>query len=182
MKTLITATGTLFFAMTAMAAPSESGAGFKLALVDLQKALQSVEAGKSAKSQLEKAATDKRQELEKIEKGLRSEAEQFEKKAAIMSDSAKAQKSAEFQKRVAEYQKNAAESEMDLRKRERELTQPLIQELKVIIEGIGKEKDYNLVLEKNEGAVLYAANATDLTENVVERFNSRHKGKGEKKK
>ncbi|MBI4405074.1 MAG: OmpH family outer membrane protein [Deltaproteobacteria bacterium] len=151
--------------------------GLNMGLVDLQKALQSVDAGKNAKTSLEKEVASKRAELEKQQKTLQDEMEQFEKKAAIMNESAKMQKQAEIQKRVAEFQKNMAESQMDLQKKERELTKPLIDELRAIIQGVGKEKNFQLIMEKNEGAVLYAEGATDLTSVVIDRFNAKHKGK-----
>ena len=69
---------------------------------------------------------------------------------------------------------------MNLQKRERELTKPLIDELRAIIEGMGKEKGYQLILEKNEGAVLYAQSGSDLTEQVIEKFNAQHKGSKKK--
>jgi len=152
-------------------------AAVKIAYVDLQKALQSVDAGKNAKSSLEKEVTAKRAELEKMQAALQKEAEQFEKKAAIMNDSTKAAKQAELQKKFADFQKNAAESQMELQKKERDLTKPLIDELRAIIEGIGKEKGYQLIVEKNEGAVLYAEAGADLTDQVVEKFNSKKKKK-----
>lgn len=151
--------------------------GFRVAYVDLQKALQTVEAGKKAKSDLEKEVKAKREELEKLQANLQKEFEALEKKSGIMNESAKAQKQAELQKKVAELQKNAFESQNELGKRERELTKPLIEELRSIIEGLGKEKGFQLILEKNEGAVLYAETGSDLTDQVVDRFNARRKGK-----
>lgn len=175
---LRTAFVSLFLSGAAFAADG----AFKVAYVDLQKALQTVDAGKTAKSQLENDVNSKKKELEKMQQSLQQEAEAFEKKSAILNDSAKQQKQQELQKKFAEFQKNAAESQMELQKRERELTKPLIDELRSIIEGVGKEKGYQLILEKNEGAVLYAEAGSDLTEQVIEKFNSRHKGKSEKKK
>lgn len=173
--------GFAFLSSVLFAADPPATSALRVAYVDLQKALQSVEAGRNAKEQLEKEVTAKRTSLEKMQQGLQQEAEQFEKKAAIMNDGAKAAKQAELQKKFAEFQKNAAESQMELQKRERELTQPLITELRQIIEGIGKEKAYQLILEKNEGAVLYAEAGSDLTEQVVEKFNARQKNKPKKK-
>ena len=167
--------------VAATTARADAGA-VKIAYVDLQKALQSVDAGKKAKAQLEKDVQAKRSELEKTQAQLQQEAEQFEKKAAILNDQAKAAKQAELQKRFMEFQKTAADSQMELQKRERELTGPLIQELRAIIEGVGKERGLTLVLEKNEGAVLYAESGSDLTDEVVGRFNKTHKDKGSTKK
>lgn len=157
-------------------------AAFKVAYVDLQKALQTVDAGKTAKSDLEKEVAGKRASLEKQQAALQQEAEQFEKKSAILNDSAKQAKQQELQKKFADFQRQASESQMDLQKRERELTKPLIDELRAIIEGLGKEKGFQLILEKNEGAVLYAENGQDLTDQVITLFNSKHKGHAAKKK
>jgi len=150
---------------------------FKLGFVDLQKTLQSVEAGKAAKSTLEKEVTSKRTGLEKQQQQLQKEAEEFEKKAGLMNESAKNQKQQELQKKFAELQKTATESQMELQKRERELTKPIIDEIRSVVEALGKEKGLTLVLEKNEGAVLYAQSGEDLTESVIEKFNSRSKSK-----
>lgn len=171
MKTLLFS---VLFSSLAFAAPET---GFRVAYVDLQKALQTVDAGKKAKADLEKEVASKRVELEKAQANLQKEYEALEKKAAIMNDATKAQKQAELQKKFADFQKNAAESQMELQKRERELTKPLIDELRSIIEGIGKEKGFQLILEKNEGAVLYAETGADLTDQVIEKFNARKKKK-----
>lgn len=147
--------------------------GFRVAYVDLQDALQSVEAGKKAKSQLEREMNAKRAQLEKTQAALQKETEEFEKKAAIMNESARAARQAELQKKIVEFQKSFGESQMDLQKRERELTKPIIDELRSIVEGIGKAQGFGLILEKNEGAVLYAQNGVDLTKEVITAFNSR---------
>jgi outer membrane protein len=154
-----------------------SEGGLKLGFVDLQKTLQGVEAGKTAKSALEKEVTAKRTGLEKQQQQLQKEAEEFEKKSGLMNEAAKTQKQQELQKKFAELQKTAAESQMELQKRERELTKPIIDEIRSVVEALGKEKGLTLVLEKNEGAVLYAQSGEDLTESVIERFNSRSKSK-----
>ncbi len=154
--------------------------GFHLGLVDLQKALQNVEAGKNAKKSLEKEVTSKRGELEKRQNELQKEAESFEKKSALLNDANKTKKQQELQKKFMELQKEAAESQMDLQKRERELTKPIIDELRAVIESVGKEKGFTLILEKNEGAVLFSQSAEDLTDQVIEKFNSTRKGSSKK--
>lgn len=166
---------TLAFIVSFLAQAAEGG--FRLGFVDLQKTLQNVEAGKTAKSTLEKEVTAKRTGLEKQQQQLQKEAEEFEKKAGLMNESAKTQKQQELQKKFAELQKTATESQMELQKRERELTKPIIEEIRSVVEALGREKGLTLVLEKNEGAVLYAQSGEDLTDAVIERFNSRSKSK-----
>ena len=158
-------------------AVADTAPAFKVALVDLQDALQKVEEGKKAKSQLEKEMKEKMSSLEKTQKALQKETEEFDKKAAIMSDTARSAKQAEIQKKIAEFQKAYGSSQMELQQRERELTKPIIEELRKIVEGMGKGQNFSLVLEKNEGAVLYAQNSTDLTKEVIDAYNSRKRKK-----
>ena len=108
------------------------------------------------------------------------EAEGFEKKSALLNEGAKTKKQQELQKKFMELQKEAAESQMELQKRERELTKPIIDELRGVIESIGKEKGLTLILERNEGAVLFSQGEEDLTEQVIEKFNSSSKRVGKK--
>jgi len=164
----------------ARAADSLPASGFRVAYVDMQKALQTTESGKAAKASLDKELNSKRTEIEKMQKQLQTEAEQFEKKAAILNEGARVKQQADLQKKFADFQKIAATSQLELQKRERELTTPILDELRSIIEGIGKEKSYQLIVEKNEGAVLYAEAGSDLTEEVVKQYNSKSHGKKKK--
>lgn len=168
----------LLIAVAAQANETSAGIGY----VDIRKALETVEAGKNAKAQLEKEVQSKQQELEKAKASFQKEYEGFEKKAAILNESAKATKQAELQKKYMELQKNMADSQMELQKRDRELTEPIVTELKSIIEVLAKEKNYGFVLEKNEGGVLYAQASSDLTASLIERFNQKNKGAKPKKK
>ncbi len=150
--------------------------GFRLGYVDLQKALHTVDAGKAAKSSLETEVTTKKAEIEKQQKALQKEAEEFEKKAAVMNEKTRTEKQAELQKKFMEFQRKAGEAQMLLQQKERDLSKPLIDEMRAIVEALGKEKGLQLVLEKNEGAVLYAESGSDLTDEVIARFNKK-KGK-----
>lgn len=163
------------FVLVSLVWTSLATATVKVAYVDLQQALQSVDAGKKAKARLEKEVATKRKELEKQQAALQKEAEQFEKKAAILNEGARAKKQAELQKRLLEFQQKAARTQTELQGRERSLTAPLIKELRGIIEGIGKARKYELILEKNESAVLYAQSGSDITAEVIKRFNAKRK-------
>ncbi len=147
----------------------------KVAYVDLQRALQTVEAGKKAKAQLEKEMAHKKASLEKEQSQLLKEAEEFDKKVAIFNEVTRLKKQNELEKKKFEFQKKALEIQMSLQQKERDLTKPIIDELRAIIEEIGKTRKYQLIIEKNEGAVLYAESGGDLTQEVISRFNSRKK-------
>ena len=164
----------LAFTLVRIAVSAET-AKLSIGVVDLQKALQTVDAGKKAKAQLEKEVSAKKLELEKKQKAIQTEAEQFEKKAAILNDTAKAQKHGELQKKAMEWQKEAQESQMEFQKKERDLTLPILNDLRSIAEAIGKEKGLQLIVEKNESGVLFSENGSDQTDLVIERFDKKKK-------
>lgn len=159
------------------ATANESGIG----VVDLRKALETVDAGKTAKAQLDKEVKAKQDELEKSKANFQKEYEAFEKKSSIMNEGSKAKTQAELQKKYMDLQKSLADSQMELQKRDRDLTEPIVNELKSIVEGLAKEKSLGLVLEKNESGVIYAVADRDLTPTVIEKFNQKNKGKAKKK-
>ncbi len=142
----------------------------KIGYVDFHLCLTSVPAGKKAKEQLEKDITAKNTSLQKEQEAWRKEAQEFEKKAGLMNETARAARSQELQKKLLEIQQKMQSSQADLQKRERELTEPILTRLRSIVEALGKEKKFDLILEKNEGAVLYAQAGADLTQEVIGRY------------
>src|SRR4051794_14204939 len=65
--------------------------------VDMQKALQTVDAGKKAKAQLEKEFNQKKKELQSEETAIKKTTEEFKKQSLAMSDEARARKQGELQ-------------------------------------------------------------------------------------
>lgn len=150
----------------AMAADS----AVKIGLVDMQRALQTVDAGKKAKTQLEKEFNAKKKTLQDEENALKKMTEEFKKQSLVMSDEARAKKQGELQERIMKFQETTARSQAEIQQKERDLTQPIITKLRNVIAEVSKKKDYTLVLEKNENTVLYSLERDDLTSEVISQF------------
>jgi outer membrane protein len=147
----------------------------KIAVVDLQKALQSVDAGKKAKSSLEKEFNDKKKQLQAEEERIKKLSEDFKKQSLVLSEEAKARKQGEIQEQLMKYRELFQKSQMDIQSRERQLTEPIINRLRGIVEDLGKKNAYTVILEKNENTVLFSQPKDDLTEEVIKSYN---KGNG----
>lgn len=152
------------------------GAEIKIAIVDLQKALQSVDEGKKAKSQLEKEFNDKKKQLQAEEESIKKMTEEFKKQSLVLSDDAKGRKQNEIQERLMKYRELFGKSQFDIQNRERSLTEPIIGKLRSIVEELGKNQGYTLILEKNENGVLFSKQQDDLTEEVIKSFNKKKNG------
>jgi outer membrane protein len=144
-------------------------AEFKVATVDMQKAIQSTAAGKKAKTELEGEFNKKKKELEKKEADLKKMGEDLERKKAVLSEEVLGKKQAEFQDEMMKYRDVVGKSQVEIQKKERDLTAPILEKMKKIIEKTAKDKGYSLVLE-NSQMVLFAAPDTDMTAEVIKAY------------
>lgn len=144
---------------------------FKIAVVDMQKALQNVEAGKKAKAQLEKEVEAKKKEFDTEKAAITKMGEEFKKQSLAMSDEARAKKQNDLQERIAKLQQKGMETEQTLRMKEQQLTQPIINKIRTIVTEQAKKKGYSMVLEKNENTVIFSQDKDDMTQDVIGAFN-----------
>jgi outer membrane protein len=151
----------------------------KIATVDMQKALQTVELGKKAKSQLEKEFNNKKKDLQAEESSIKKMTDEFKKQSLVMSDEARGKKQALLQERIMKFQELTARSQSEIQQKERDLTQPIIVKLRDIIADTAKKKAYTVVLEKNENTVLYSLEKDDITSDVISTFDKQSKGSKE---
>ncbi len=163
-------------AMSAIPAMGADAIAQKIGTVDMNKALQTVEAGKKAKSSLEKEVNNRKKELQTEESALKKMKEELEKQSLVMSDDARAKKAQEFQQRAMRFQESAMKIQQELAQKEQELTRPMVQKMRSIIAELSKKKGYTMVLERNENTVLFSDDKDDLTTEVITQFNQQHKG------
>lgn len=155
--------GLLLVAGVSFAEASEIKVGY----VDLQKAIQSSSAGKKAKAELEAEFNKRKKDIEKKEADIRKMNEDLEKKKAVLSEDAFGKKQVEVQEEMLKYRDLVGKNQMEIQKKERDLTSPILEKLKTIIEDIAKKDQYTMILEKNEQSVLWAKKEIDLTDRVV---------------
>lgn len=164
MKTLakfFTLINLVLFAATAM------GADSKFAYLDMQKAIQSVDQGKKAKKELETEFNAKKKKLEAKEKDLKEMGDDLEKKAMALSDEARGRKQREFQEEMLKYQKMVAQSQQEIQGRERELTAPILDKMRTVIEKLAQDEGFTMIFEKNEQSVIWAKKEVDITDKVI---------------
>jgi outer membrane protein len=167
LKTLFTFCS-LLFALCIMPF-SSLAADLKVGSVDIQKALNESEAGKKAKSDLEALIKSKESiinEKSKVVEKLRGE---LEKQSSVLSTEAKKSKGDELEKLLREYQRAVQDSQAEVKKKEGELTEAIIKELREIVEKIGEEEGYTLIIDR--GLVLYSDKGIDLTDTVIKKYN-----------
>lgn len=144
----------------------------KIAYVDLQKALNLSKAGTQAKSDISSLVKKYEAEFKGMQEELMKKKGELEKQAALLSDSAKAEKEREYQRDVTELQRFQKDVKDELQQKDAEHTKRILNELFEILQKMGKDGKYTMILEKNEGAVIYAAESVDLTDELIKTYDA----------
>jgi len=160
-------------ALMMLAAPAL--AETKIAYVDLQKALNLSKAGVKAKNEIASQVKKYEAEFKTKQEDLQKLKTDLEKQAVLLSDSAKAQKERDFQQNVKELQRFQKDVKEDLQQKDSDHTKRILNELFEILQKIGKDGGYQMVIEKNEGAVIYADESVDLTDELIKAFDAAQK-------
>lgn len=165
------ATLTFIAAALMLSAVAASAEEQKIAVVDMQKAIQTSESGKKAKAELETAFNKKKKELQGEEANLKKMQEDLQKKASALSETAKKEQQMKLQERFMKYQELLQKSQADIQKQEQQMSEPIIKKIREKVAEIAKKKGYSLILEKNENVVLFFNDKDDLTAEVLKEIN-----------
>lgn len=168
-----------FFALFALlfAFAGSAHAQAKIATVDFQRALENVSEGATTKARLEGMFAEKKAALEKMATQLKSQQTELEKQSVILSDAAKMQKQKEFETAYMQYQQAAAVAEGEMQQAYMGAMENLIEKMKKLTQTIATEKGYTLVIEVNEGGVVYSAPTIDITSELITRYNAANPAK-----
>lgn len=160
----------LFALAFAFATPAFAQA--KIATVDLQRAINEVSEGASAKKRLESLMSDKEAAIGKMQKSIETMQAELEKQAAILSDAARKQKEEELYMAQMQFQQAYQRSQGEFQQAYMGAMETLIAKMKPIVATIATEKGYTLVVEVNEGGVYYASPTIDITDELIKRYNA----------
>jgi len=153
-----------FFSGIASAADS-----IKIGYVDIQKLIDQSEETKKVRSTLESLKTSKEKELEKMVTTAKKLEEDLKKQINILSDDAKKTKVDELEKMDRDIRRFVSDSEAELTKKQREMENSILTELVGIIQKLGQEGDYTLILPAT--VILYSSKGIDITDTVMKKYN-----------
>jgi len=148
---------------------SSSIDSMKLGYVDLNRALNEVNAGKNAKAKLEADGKAKKQKLEILQNELKKMKGVIEKQRLILSAEALREKEMQFQQKFVELQKKTLEFEKDFVQKESNYIKPISEKMQKVIQQIGQQGGYTMIVPRE--MALYSLPGTDITSQVIAKFN-----------
>jgi outer membrane protein len=147
----------------------------KFGYVDMQRALNICEAGKEAKKlmtreveRMQKVMGAKQKELETLKGDL-------EKRGSVMSEAARRDKEADYQKELRDLQRMQRDYQDELRRKDREMTDRILKDLAEAAKKVGEEQKYTAIFERNQPTIIFISNALDLTDEIIKLVNGKKK-------
>jgi outer membrane protein len=167
MRSALLVAAVLAFTQTA------SAADLKIGYVDMARALNEVDEGKSAKARLKKDFEKKQKSLDQMQKTLKAKQAEFEKRKAMMKEDVRNAKIEEMQRDFLELQQTYGRLQKELMEEEAKLTQKIGGRVTKIVEKIGDRDSYVMVLNIGD-TVLYYKRHQDITDEVVKMYNKQY--------
>jgi outer membrane protein len=143
----------------------------KVGVLDLQRILETSTAGKSIQAELkdqkgkmESDLKEKGTEIEKLSKRL-------ERESMVMSKEMREEKEREQRIKINDFKSLQKKYRSDLQKLEVSLMNQLQNDIKEIVDEVGKKGGYLLII--NKYTVLYSPGAIDITDDIIKKLNAK---------
>ncbi|MFN2371347.1 MAG: OmpH family outer membrane protein [Candidatus Krumholzibacteriia bacterium] len=158
---LATLAAVLLLAGPALAADRPFG------VIDSQRIADEYDAARDAQEQYQKFLKELELEVSDREKQLTSLAEEIESQKMLLGEDALATKVQQFEQKRAEYFQFREGIDQRAEQEYTAKINPILDQVRTIVERLGKERGYGIVVDSASMAVLYIDSDYDLTDDVL---------------
>ncbi len=141
---------------------------FTVATVDLQKLFKEYPGYDVAQKKFKDLAQKKQADLQESAQDLQELQNELKSSSSVYSAKQKKAKEAELKQKAHDLDAAENDARTFLAAKESAMTQSLLDEIKVIVAGVAKEKGVDLVLDADK--TVYVNGGTDLTDAILKSF------------
>ena len=155
-------------------------AELKIGYIDSNEIMSSFEEVRQVQVDLEKEQRRLENEMNDLMTRLDSLNQDFERQRLLMSETRRQEKANELRKLEENIQKFQMEKfgpEGEIYRTQNTLLKPVLEKIDAAIKNVGSEQSYDFILDAMSGALLYALDSHNLTEDVLEEL-SKSTGSG----
>ncbi|MCU7995050.1 OmpH family outer membrane protein [Shewanella glacialipiscicola] len=138
----------------------------KIAVVDMGAVFEQLPQREQISQSLKKEFGDRMANVQKMQEEMRSLMEKQQRDGALMNDAQKTELVRKMESLKSEYQLKGKALDEDLRRRQGEEQNKLLEKVQKAINIIAEKDQYDLVLQR--GAVIYVKSNADISSKVVE--------------
>ena len=150
---------------------SFSAAEIKIGYVDSNEIMSKFEEVRQVQVDLEKEQRRLESEFNSVVTQLDSLQQDYERQRLLMSETRRQEKENEMinmKKSAEEFQLKKFGPEGELYRKQNELLKPVLKKIDDAIQKVGDEQGYDFILDAMTGALLYALDSHNLTEDVMD--------------
>lgn len=150
----------------------------KVAVVDLQGALNATSEGLAAKETLRKKHMAKQEQVDKMKAELDSMEEKIN--SPVISKEAQTELTEQYRQKKAQLIEYVTLAKEEEDRENQQLSSRILEGLIKIAREIAKSDKYSIILEKSGSGVVYFEDSMDITERVIKVYNERYQaGEGQ---
>jgi len=161
----------LFFLLLIMAVFSAS-AYAKIGVLDFQKVLKESDGGKDVMGKLQAKADEYDKKLSALNEAIKKNQQEYAAKENVANEDYKDKKRAEIQRQIRDFNQNKDDYAKELKRLEMRYLKTVQDDVLKIISSLGQELDTEIILEQNTSGVLYLSPKVDITDVVIQRYNT----------
>jgi outer membrane protein len=161
-------------AATASAAAAAVPASAKVGIVNIQGAIVGSNEGQRDFEELQKKFDPKRQELEGLNKEVEELQKKFNTQGDKLNDEARAELLKQIDSKKKQLQRNYEDANTDIQAQQNDIANRIGQKLVSVLDKYAKANGFTVILDVSgqQSPVLWAASSVDITQAVVEAYNS----------
>ena len=146
---------------------------FKLGVINTQKVVENYNKAIEADTELKTLQDRLAGRLKKLEDEIVTMEERLTKQELFLDEDAVRSAKADIVRKQDEYRQKLQVGQESLMEKQKELLEPILQEVKDLIIQIGKQEKYSLILDKQ--AAMFVESKYDLTDSLIQQLNQNYK-------
>lgn len=144
-----------------------------IGVIDVQQALVSTEEGKKVKEELERKVRAAESQLQPKIQRLQEMQKELQEMQPVLSKEALQKKQFDLVEQKSQLENEGQGLEQQLKLDQARLMQPLLEKFAKIIDEIGREKGFALILDRQDPGILFSRETLDITDLAVAEFNKK---------
>jgi outer membrane protein len=161
----------LAVALFALPAGAQSSAPAKFAFIDSRVILDRAPGAGDVQAQLEKERIANMAKVQKMQDSLNTLVTAYQKDEPTLPDSQKVKRRDALESKRAEYEQRANDLDQEMQKRQSDLVQPIMAQIREVLDKLRAEEGYLFIFDVGQAGTIVAADKNlDITERVIARL------------
>ena len=148
----------------------------KFGYIDLEAAMGQIKEGATLQKRLEAEQLAKSEEFKKEEASIVELESKLKKQKSMLKPEVLQERVMDIQKRRLELEQKLMQAQQGLMQQRQQEAQGMLAKMKIVLEGIGKEKKLTAVINKSPGSLLLGKPQFDVTNEAIRKYNAAYAG------